>query len=170
MEEKRSLQGRHTIDQESPIDTTVDVSRRRLLRLGWIGALVVFVGGQLWLLGRLFFGTTAPREVTKQVVAGPIERFPPGSVTQFWKEGFVLIHSPAGFMALSQQCTHNRCNVHYLPEQHLLHCPCHGAQFSLSGSVLSGPATRALDRFSTRVQEQRVVVDTTRPEPPNAAG
>jgi nitrite reductase/ring-hydroxylating ferredoxin subunit len=170
MEEKRPLHGRHTIDQESRRDITVDASRRRLLRLGWIGALVVFFGGQLWLLGRLFFATKAPRELTTQVVAGPIERFPPGSVTQFWKEGFVLIHSPTGFMALSQQCTHNRCNVQYLPEQHLLHCPCHGAQFSLSGSVLSGPATRALERFPTRVQEQRVVVDMSRPEGPNSAG
>jgi cytochrome b6-f complex iron-sulfur subunit len=143
--------------------------RRRWLRLGWIGALVVLCGGQLWLLLRLFYSPHAPRGVRKTVVVGPVERFPPGSVTQLWQEGLVVVHTSTGFLAVSQQCTHNRCNVHYLPAENILHCPCHGAQFSLAGAVLAGPATRPLARYATRIEDKRLVVDMTRLERPEPA-
>jgi nitrite reductase/ring-hydroxylating ferredoxin subunit len=144
--------------------------RRRLLRLGWVGTLLVLCGGQLWFLLRLFSSPNTPRGVRKSVVVGPVERFPPGSVTQLWKEGFLLVHASTGFLALSQQCTHNRCNVHYLPTENVMHCPCHGAQFSLAGTVLAGPATRPLERYATRIEDGYIVVDTTRLERFEPAG
>ncbi len=41
--------------QEQQADTTAWLTRRRLVRLGWISAGLIAVGGQLWLLLKLFF-------------------------------------------------------------------------------------------------------------------
>ena len=58
--------------------------------------------------------------------------------------------------ALSPSCPHLGCGVHFKAEQNGFFCPCHGSAFSMEGEVLSGPAPRALDRFETRVEGDRV--------------
>ena len=54
------------------------------------------------------------------------------SRTQIWQ----WIHHPTGVLALSDDCTHQKCTVDYLPERQLIFCPCHGAQFSTTGESL----------------------------------
>jgi cytochrome b6-f complex iron-sulfur subunit len=48
------------------------------------------------------------------------------------------------FTALSSVCTHEGCQVGFNQSASNIHCPCHGSVFSTSGSVLNGPAVRAL--------------------------
>jgi Rieske Fe-S protein len=136
------------------------LTRRRLVWLWWVAGLIVVGGQLLWLLKLLFTprksgGSAGP------VTVGPVESFPRGSVTHFWKERFLLVRRPAGFLALSQRCTHQTCNVHFVPERREIICPCHGSRFSLTGAVLTGPAPRPLDRFATAVRDGQVVVDTS---------
>ena len=78
------------------------------------------------------------------------------------KERFVLVHHPTGFIALVLECTHQKCPVRYLPDRGVVFCACHGSQFSTTGEVLAGPAARPLDRFPTAIQDEHVVVDTSR--------
>lgn len=137
------------------------LTRQRLLRLGWIGVVLAAVGGQLWLLLKLFFAPTTPGEGRGQFTLGPLEQFPVGSVTHFRKERFLLVRHQTGVLALSDECTHQKCTVDYAPERQVIFCPCHGAQFSTTGAVLAGPALRPLDRFVTALQDGDVVVDTT---------
>ena len=47
---------------------------------------------------------------------------------------------------LSGLCTHLTCAVQPLPG--LLHCPCHGSQFTLEGAVTHGPAIDPLRVFA----------------------
>ncbi len=138
------------------------VTRRQLLRWGWLAAGLVVLGGQLWLLLKLFFTPEQAARRKGLIVVGPVERFAVGSVTHFWKEGFLLVRHPSGFLALSQRCTHQKCNVDYAPEYGIILCPCHGARFSLTGAVLAGPAPRPLDRYATMVRDGQVLVDTSR--------
>jgi cytochrome b6-f complex iron-sulfur subunit len=147
MASEQTLQGRTT--------------RRQLVRLGWVAAGIVFFGGQLWLLLKLFFAPTKPGRGRGRFVVGPVEQFAVGSVTHFWKERFLLVRHPNGFLALSQACTHQKCNVDYDAELNVIVCPCHGAQFSLTGTVLAGPAPRPLDRFATMINNGQVVVNTS---------
>lgn len=146
-------------DQE---DVQVNRNRRHVLRLGWISAAVVILGGQLWLLLTLFLTPKPPGKFGRQVVLGSAERFAVGSVTHFWKDRFLLVRHPTGFLALSHQCTHRQCTVDYLAVRGVIFCPCHGAQFDLTGAVLTGPASRSLDRFPITIRDDQVIVDTSR--------
>jgi cytochrome b6-f complex iron-sulfur subunit len=136
------------------------LTRRWLVRLGWIAGLIV-VGGQLGWLLKLLLSPRKPGGAAGPVTAGPVAQFPVGSVTHFWKKRFLLVRRPGGFLALSQKCTHQKCNVHFIPERREIICPCHGSRFSLTGAVLTGPAPRPLDRFATVVRDGQVVVDTS---------
>jgi cytochrome b6-f complex iron-sulfur subunit len=81
-------------------------------------------------------------------------------VTHFRQGRFLLVRQPTGVLALSNECTHQKCTVDYLPEHRVIFCPCHGAQFSVTGAVLAGPAPRPLERFTTTLQDGHVIVDT----------
>ncbi len=61
-------------------------------------------------------------------------------------EPCVLVHLSSGFAAYVSICTHAGCTVQYLPSDHLLGCPCHGALFDPSqhASVVRGPARQPL--------------------------
>ena len=50
------------------------------------------------------------------------------------------------FSVLSATCTHEACTITgYSGSQFV--CPCHGSQFTASGGVANGPATRSLPSF-----------------------
>jgi cytochrome b6-f complex iron-sulfur subunit len=53
------------------------------------------------------------------------------------------------YIAVAAACTHQGTNVQYQASSHRFHCPNHGADFSESGSVQSGPATHDLQQMHT---------------------
>jgi cytochrome b6-f complex iron-sulfur subunit len=59
--------------------------------------------------------------------------------------------------ALSAACTHLACTVQPSAGG-VLHCPCHGSQFTLDGALLDGPATSPLPQFVTTVDQGTVTV------------
>lgn len=72
--------------------------------------------------------------------------------------GFVVVASSAGNLivirtsmtevaALASTCTHQGTTVAYAPSTMELACPSHGARFSLTGSVVKGPATVPLQTY-----------------------
>lgn len=135
------------------------MKRRRFIRLSWIVGAVVVFGGQIAILLKQFLTASVPDVPRGVIDIGPQEQFATTEVTQFWKEGFLLVHQQDTFIALSQQCTHNRCKVNYAPTERVIICPCHGSLFSLSGAVLRGPARRPLQRYPVTLQNGRVVVE-----------
>ncbi len=148
----------HTVN---PDDTPQPQTRRRVLRWGLITAGLAVLGSQLWLLLKLALAPKPPGGFGGEMTLGPVDTFAPGSVTHLWKARVLLVHQPGGFLALSQQCTHNKCNVDFLPERGVIFCPCHSSQFDLNGNVLAGPAPRPLDRFATTIRDGQVLVDTS---------
>jgi Rieske Fe-S protein len=44
----------------------------------------------------------------------------------------------------SATCTHAGCVVHWNPFEQCWDCPCHGSQFAIDGTALSGPASSSL--------------------------
>jgi cytochrome b6-f complex iron-sulfur subunit len=53
------------------------------------------------------------------------------------------------FTALTATCTHEGCTITGFSSSQFV-CPCHGSQFTTSGAVAAGPATRALQQYATQ--------------------
>ena len=53
------------------------------------------------------------------------------------------------FNAMTAVCTHEACEVTGFQSSRFV-CPCHGSQYSTSGTVQAGPATQALRMFPTQ--------------------
>jgi len=61
---------------------------------------------------------------------------------------FLVSRAGDQFTALTAVCTHEGCVVSNF-QSGTYECPCHGSQYSISGSVIKGPATRSLTTFVT---------------------
>ena len=96
-------------------------------------------------------------------VAGPVERFEPGSVTAFREGEFYLARlKDGGFLALHRKCSHLGCTVPWIKDEQRFTCPCHASAFDIHGAVLDAPAPRALDLFAVRIENGIVKVDTSK--------
>jgi Rieske Fe-S protein len=73
----------------------------------------------------------------------------------------LLISLSGQWKAFSATCTHQPCTVQYSSGSSI-RCPCHGATFSTNnGSVLGGPAPRALPEFGVQVDSSGNLFVTT---------
>lgn len=98
------------------------------------------------------------------VVAGPLERFEPNTVTAYPGGKFYLARlEDGGFLALSRECTHLGCTVPWDADEARFVCPCHSSAYDIRGDVLTPPAPRALDLYAVRIENGIVKVDTSRP-------
>jgi menaquinol-cytochrome c reductase iron-sulfur subunit len=70
-----------------------------------------------------------------------------------------FVKKPDGtVVAFSPSCPHLGCGYRWIVEKKEFHCPCHASVFDINGTVLAGPAPRALDRLQTKVEEGSVFV------------
>ena len=141
-------------------------SRRRFLTGLW-AALGGLVAVESIAVVAGYFRPRAPRGQAlvedPVVVAGPVDRFRPGSVQAYVQGKFYLVRlEDGGFLALSRNCTHLNCSVPWVEEEHRFVCPCHASAFDIRGEVASPPAPRALDLFAVDIENGIVRVDTSR--------
>ena len=61
--------------------------------------------------------------------------------------------------ALKLVCTHQDCGLSVRPDLKEIHCPCHGSKFSLSGTVLTGPAKKNLNWHPLTIEKNQLVID-----------
>lgn len=102
-------------------------------------------------------GPTCDDAVGRGAVELSLDDYPdlrrPGAVVLVQRPDLLLdvwvTHDVEGcFSAVWRVCTHGACYVE--PQAGCFVCPCHDSRFAGDGTVLQGPATRALRRF--RVQ------------------
>jgi cytochrome b6-f complex iron-sulfur subunit len=65
----------------------------------------------------------------------------------------VMRTSTTAIQAVSDICTHAGCGVRYDRVAKVLNCPCHGSRYSLTGTVLRGPATRPLRSYTIQLDQ-----------------
>ncbi|MDI9320999.1 MAG: Rieske (2Fe-2S) protein [Phycisphaerales bacterium] len=64
--------------------------------------------------------------------------------------GVLVARTTSGtFLAVSAACTHEGTNVNYNAGGNNFICPNHGAQFSNTGAVTKGPASKGLSQYKT---------------------
>ena len=64
------------------------------------------------------------------------------------------------FQVFAINCAHLGCPVRWFPQSRLFMCPCHGGVYYEDGSVAAGPPPRPLTRYSVRVQDGEVQIQT----------
>ena len=62
------------------------------------------------------------------------------------------------FLALDSTCTHEGCTVTFSLASTKFPCGCHGSEFSSTGSVLQGPATRSLKRYNVTKDGNKLTI------------
>jgi len=63
-------------------------------------------------------------------------------------QGIIIVNTGTSFIALSSVCTHEGCTVGYDSVSGTIKCPCHGSQFTTSGSIVNGPAPTPLKSYA----------------------
>jgi len=134
--------------------------RRFVIRLWALLGGAVF-GELAWITGSFLRPRQRDASATSLFVAGPVDRFEPGSVTAFPAGRFYVVRlKEGGFMALHRECTHLGCTVPWDAAQQRFACPCHASVFDITGLVLNPPAPRPLDFYAVRIENGVVKVDT----------
>lgn len=65
------------------------------------------------------------------------------------KQNIIIINlGNDNFTALSSVCTHQGCEVGYDASAGNIKCPCHGSVYATTGTVINGPAPRALRSYN----------------------
>jgi cytochrome b6-f complex iron-sulfur subunit len=139
-------------------------SRRSFLNWLWFGLCAVVLAEVLWLIVSFLRPRKPPaREggFGALIETGPVESFLLNSVTAFPRGHFYLSRlEDGGFLAISRRCTHLGCTVPWMEEEKKFLCPCHSSTFDIRGNVISSPASRALDIYVTRIENNIVYVNT----------
>ncbi len=77
------------------------------------------------------------------------------------------LRSPgAGIVVYSRSCTDLGCPLTYDSGIECFFCPCHGGIFDKYGNRLSGPPSKPLHRYRTRMSNGRVLIDLRSIPPP----
>jgi cytochrome b6-f complex iron-sulfur subunit len=126
-------------------------SRRDFLKL--ITNAFFSLGGMLGLGGlfRYFSFQPDPGPPT-EFDLGPKFEYPRGHQVIRLDIPAAIQHTDEGIIAISLVCTHLGCTVEENEDSEGFTCPCHGSQYSKSGNVIVGPATKKLPRY--RIEEQ----------------
>lgn len=60
--------------------------------------------------------------------------------------------------AVNPTCTHKSCIVDWQKANNKFVCPCHGAEYAVTGKVLKGPAKKDLPVYQTQIEGDNILV------------
>jgi len=148
----------HTVAPPEP-------SRRKFFRFAWLGLGSLAALEFVWVAVNFLRPRLTPEEEAGIVIAGPVERYEPGTVTAFQRGKFYLSRlADGGFLALSRACTHLGCTVPWVEEESRFVCPCHASAYDERGDVVNSPAPRPLDLYPIRIENGILIIDTSEPQ------
>jgi cytochrome b6-f complex iron-sulfur subunit len=121
---------------------------------------ILLAVGLVFILGVILIPQFYSRAQESVFKVGRIADFPIGTIQLVTHAKVLVIRDSEGIYAISAVCTHLGCLVR--EKKGALACPCHGAQFNLSGKVLQGPARDDLAWYGVKMDKMgNLTVDTT---------
>jgi len=162
----------------------VDGSTRRVFHI----AVIYVLGGMIGLamaIPTALYLLVPPRQRKESgwIDAGDISQLMPGipgelsfqesrldgwRMTTEKKTAWVVKEQSSRIVAFGPQCTHLACAYHWETKSGEFMCPCHGSVFSIEGKVLAGPAPRPLDRYLTKIENNRLQLGELKQSTPKA--
>jgi menaquinol-cytochrome c reductase iron-sulfur subunit len=145
-------------------------TRRGLIRSALYGIPLLIGGSLAASIGNYLFGRQTSQKAN-WADAGDVSEIPSGQPCQLrferavidgWEirneksTAWVILDDRRQVTAFSPLCTHLGCAYHWQAEKKLFICPCHGSTFNVNGDVVTGPASRPLDRYSTKLEHDRL--------------
>jgi menaquinol-cytochrome c reductase iron-sulfur subunit len=144
---------------------------RRSLIVGTVYAIPVLIGGTLVtsIANYLFGRKTVPEAGWAD--AGDVKSLASGAPQQLrfervvvdgWRirneesSVWVILDERRNVTAFSPLCTHLGCAYRWQADKGIFSCPCHGSAFNVRGEVITGPATRPLDQYPTKLEGNRL--------------
>lgn len=150
MKEEKASPQRSRLDEEL-------MPRRDFLGICALGAAISALGFAFLGILRLPKAAVLP-SVSKRFKVTLPESFAEGDVFVPPGHSVAILRTKDGVEAISTVCTHLGCIVH--PTSSGFECPCHGSKFKMDGTVLKGPAPKALPRLAiTKQGENQYLVD-----------
>lgn len=107
-------------------------------------------------------------DISKLAVDSPVEIAFRRNRVDGWKvvseksTAWVVKRADGQVVAFGPQCTHLGCAYHWVDDKDQFLCPCHTSLFGIDGDVKFGPASRALDRYETRLEGNNLLVGPLR--------
>jgi menaquinol-cytochrome c reductase iron-sulfur subunit len=163
----------------SHMEITKEQMPRRVFHLAVIYVVGALMGLALAIPTLIYLlAPPRPRKQSGWVDAGDISQLTPDAPVEMsfqqsrvdgWRvltekrTAWVVKTTDNKVIAYGPQCTHLGCAYHWDQGVKQFACPCHASFFSLEGRVLAGPAPRPLDRYLTRIQNNRLQVGALRP-------
>lgn len=140
------------------------LSRRGLLALALSLAMLALV-----VTAVAFVWPGRPRPVPPVLLnAGLVDDLQVNEPVRNLEGSFWLVKLESGeILALSQRSTHLGCTVPWRSDFEFqgrkgwFRDPCSGATWDLDGTLVFGPAFRGLDRYPLRIEDGRILVDTS---------
>ncbi len=148
-------------DLEAPIEAK-ELTRRKALSL-ITGAAFTAAGIGAAITTVRFMRPNVLFEPPTKIPIGRPETIAMGKMLVLPEQKLYVAHTPAGFFAMSAECTHLGCMTRFEEQQKRIVCPCHGSQFDLTGRVTAGPAPQPLPRKHISLQDGQLVVDIRKP-------
>jgi menaquinol-cytochrome c reductase iron-sulfur subunit len=158
-----------------PAETTIsDPPRRRFLSSITTGILTA-ISGILGVLGGGAILSSTVRRQDEWLAAAALHELPdnqPTAVTlsvmrlDGYRQAlerrtvFLVKTAESEVTAFDATCTHLGCHVDWDAGEQVFRCPCHGGVFDRSGAVMDGPPPEGLVKVATRVEGDRVMVQT----------
>lgn len=145
---------------------TQPIDRRTFIKwsvIGWT-AFAAVVGGYATMVMRFMFPNVL-FEPVQTFKAGFPDEYPPGEVSERWKDRFAvwIVNDGEKIFTLSTVCTHLGCTPNWLGNENKFKCPCHGSGFYKTGINFEGPAPRPLERFKIVLADDgQILVDKTK--------
>lgn len=143
-----------------PLRSSEETRREFLARLGLGACALTAVGVGLTVLDYL-----EPKvlfEPPTEFKAGHLQDYPEGTIKFDEEHRAYIVGGQGGVFALSAVCTHLGCITRYHADEGVIACPCHGSRFDAEGSVVHGPAPRALPWLEVKADaDGNLTVDTS---------
>lgn len=140
-------------------------SRRTLIKIG-VGAMSACYAAAVGYPVYRYLATPAERAKAegqiKTVTLAQKDLPGPGTATMFLfgpRPSLLIHHEDGHYTAFDAVCSHLGCTVRFEPQNHRIHCPCHGGVYDMNtGAVVSGPPPKGLRVYRVEVTDGNVVV------------